>query len=351
MRLNYSLFWVLLLLWSGCDFSEPEPEPEIEPPIVVEKDPVDIKVFIETVTSDKTYDYIDLLGRGFDCKKSTIKGYINVKGKVIDVERLLAGDGYDYVKQEPIKLFPYSPIEEHLFYNGGNWVISENRDLNKYIGNIYLKSQVETRIGDITLKLFTEDVGDMEESLQGNYFYKAEYLQPTSRFTLPHIWPRYLCFFLSEEFLNDLEKSNGDEIVKKYGTHVLTDVLLGGYSSISYVAQYTYMLSDVDFRKRVQVYTNYLALSRYPVEVTQIFEECSKVNIHFKTNGGNPWYIVTEGDKIIGYDKWFKGINNQVGSLIGIGNSTTHIYLISDFVKDEKKKTEIEKAILRYCNP
>lgn len=135
MRLNYSLFWVLLLLWSGCDFSEPEPEPEIEPPIVVEKDPVDIKVFIETVTSDKTYDYIDLLGRGFDCKKSTIKGYINVKGKVIDVERLLAGDGYDYVKQEPIKLFPYSPIEEHLFYNGGNWVISENRDLNKYIGN------------------------------------------------------------------------------------------------------------------------------------------------------------------------------------------------------------------------
>lgn len=120
MRLNYSLFGILLLLWSGCDFSMQEIKPEIEPPIVVEKDPVDIKVFIETVTSDKTYDYIDLLGRGFDCKKSTIKGYINVKGKVIDVERLLAGDGYDYVKQEPIKLFPYSPIEEHLFYNGGN---------------------------------------------------------------------------------------------------------------------------------------------------------------------------------------------------------------------------------------
>ena len=54
MRLNYTLFGVLLLLWSGCDFSEPEPE--IEPPTVVEKDPVDIKVFIETVTNDKTYD-------------------------------------------------------------------------------------------------------------------------------------------------------------------------------------------------------------------------------------------------------------------------------------------------------
>ena len=40
MRLNYTLFGVLLLLWSGCDFSEPEPEPEIEPPTVVEKDPV-----------------------------------------------------------------------------------------------------------------------------------------------------------------------------------------------------------------------------------------------------------------------------------------------------------------------
>ena len=241
MRLNYTLFGVLLLLWSGCDFSEPEPEPEIEPPTVVEKDPVDIKVFIETVTNDKTYDYIDLLGRGFDCKKSTIKGYINVKGKVIDVERLLAGDGYDYVKQEPIKLYPYSTVEIFLLYNGGGWVISENRDLNKYIDNIYLNSQVETKIGDDVLRLFTEDIGNIEENLQGNYFHKAECFHPTSRYTLPHVWPHYLCFFLSKEFLNDLEKSNGDEIVKKYGTHVLTDVLLGGYTSLSYVAQYSYI--------------------------------------------------------------------------------------------------------------
>ena len=81
------------------------------------------------------------MGRGFDCKKSTIKGYINVKGKVIDVERLLAGDGYDYVKQEPIKLYPYSTVEIFLLYNGGGWVISENRDLNKYIDNIF-KNQI-----------------------------------------------------------------------------------------------------------------------------------------------------------------------------------------------------------------
>lgn len=45
----------------------------------------------------------------------------------------------------------------------------------------------------------------------------------------------------------------------------------------------------------------------------------------------------------MGFDKWIKEINNQVGTLIGIGQSTTHIFLISDFVKDEKKKTEIEK--------
>lgn len=154
------------------------------------------------------------MGRGFDCKKSTIKGYINVKGKVIDVERLLAGDGYDYVKQEPIKLYPYSTVEIFLLYNGGGWVISENRDLNKYIDNIYLNSQVETKIGDDVLRLFTEDIGNIEENLQGNYFHKAECFHPTSRYTLPHVWPHYLCFFLSKEFLNDLEKSNGDEIVK-----------------------------------------------------------------------------------------------------------------------------------------
>ena len=138
------------------------------------------------------------------------------------------------------------------------------------------------------LRLFTEDIGNIEENLQGNYFHKAECFHPTSRYTLPHVWPHYLCFFLSKEFLNDLEKSNGDEIVKKYGTHVLTDVLLGGYTSLSYVAQYSYMLSDVDFRKRVQAYTNYFNASRYPLDVNPIFEECSKVNIHFKANGGNP---------------------------------------------------------------
>ena len=209
---------------------------------------------------------------------------------------------------------------------------------------------METKIGDDVLRLFTEDIGNIEENLQGNYFHKAECFHPTSRYTLPHVWPHYLCFFLSKEFLNDLEKSNGDEIVKKYGTHVLTDVLLGGYTSLSYVAQYSYMLSDVDFRKRGQAYTNYFNASRYPLDVNPIFEECSKVNIHFKANGGNSSHFVAEGDKIMGFDKWIKEINNQVGTLIGIGQSTTHIFLISDFVKDEKKKTEIEKAILRYCN-
>lgn len=349
MRLNYSLFWILLLLWSGCDSSETETKIEIEPPIVADKDPVDIYVFIETVPDNTVYNYKDLLGRGFDCKKSTIKGYANVKGKVIDVDRLLKGDGYDYVKQTPKKLYPCS-IEVSLLYNGGNWIINENRDLNKYIDNIYLNSHVETRIGDDILELFTEDIGDIEENFQGNFFHKVECFHPTSRYTLSQVWPEFLYFFLSEEFLNDLEKSNGDEIVKKYGTHVLTDILLGGYASLSYVAQYTYMLSDADFRKRVQVYTNYFNVSRYPLDVTQIFEECSKVNIHFKANGGNPSHFVAEGDKIIGFDKWIREINNQVGSLIGIGHSTTRVFLISDFVKDEKKKAEIEKAILRYCN-
>lgn len=86
------------------------------------------------------------------------------------------------------------------------------------------------------------------------------------------------------------------------------------------------MLSDVDFRKRVQAYTNYFNASRYPLDVNPIFEECSKVNIHFKANGGNPSHFVAEGDKIMGFDKWIKEINNQVGTLIGIGNSTTHIF-------------------------
>ena len=170
---------------------------------------------------------------------------------------------------------------------------------------------METKIGDDILELFTEDIGDIEENLQGNYFYKAELLKPTSRYTLPHVWPEFLCFFLSKEFLNDLEKSNGDEIVKKYGTHVLTDVLLGGYTSLSYVAQYSYMLSDVDFRKRVQAYTNYFNASRYPLDVNPIFEECSKVNIHFKANGGNPSHFVAEGDKIMGFDKWIKEIRSE----------------------------------------
>ncbi len=121
MRLNYTLFGVLLLLWSGCDFfgTGTGTGTRNRTADCSRKDPVDIKVFIETVTNDKTYDYIDLLGRGFDCKKSTIKGYINVKGKVIDVERLLAGDGYDYVKQEPIKLYPYSTVEIFFCFTMG----------------------------------------------------------------------------------------------------------------------------------------------------------------------------------------------------------------------------------------
>ncbi len=67
---------------------------------------------------------------------------------------------------------------------------------------------------------------------------------------------------------------------------------LGGYTSLFLMfAQYSYMLSDVDLGSGFKAYTNYFNASRYPSGCKPNFEECSKVNIHFKSKWRKPRHI------------------------------------------------------------
>lgn len=332
-RYYYLIVLSIFSLW-GCH----QPEDNNIVPPKIEKEPVcvDIALTVDTAVNEATYEYTDLLGRGFDCKQSIIKGYANVKSRIIDVKHFQSQNGH---------------IQKALFYQSGDFITNGNKDLKKYIDNIYSNSNVETKIGSHVLDLFTEDIGINKENIQSNEFYKVEFIKPTGRMTLSDIYPNFLYKYLSEEFINDLNKCNSIDIIKKYGTHVLTDVLLGGYMSISYTTQYEDDQYDIEFGKQAKYYADKVFSSYYPVDITRIFEGANKVKIHVKTIGGIQSLISRDdNNKVLGFREWSKSIDFQSGKLIGVGQNTTHLYLISDFVQDTKKKGDIEKAIMEYCN-
>ncbi|WP_294611939.1 MAC/perforin domain-containing protein [uncultured Bacteroides sp.] len=331
MKQNYYQIVILAFFLWGCQ--QNEAKPEVIPPEVKPQECADITLRIEVATDDTEYNFIDLLGRGFDCKKSIIKGYTHIRSRVLDIDRL------------------QNEVEKSRFYQSGDFIINGEKNLKRYIDNIYLNSRVNAKIGDEVLNLFAEDVGNTEENLQSNEFYKVEYIRPTGRFTLFDTYPEYLYNFLSKEFIDDLEKCSGDEIVIRYGTHVLTDILLGGYMSISCTAKHDKNQYDVDLKRQAQYYSYEIFSSNYSVNPARVFAGYDEVKIHVRVIGGVESHItLRKENEISGYQNWNESIDYQKGKLIGIGQSTTRIYLISDFIQDAKKKSEIKDAILKYCN-
>ena len=121
--------------------------------------------------------------------------------------------------------------------------------------------------------------------------------------------------------------------------------------SISCTAKHDKNQYDVDLKRQAQYYSYEIFSSNYSVNPARVFAGYDEVKIHVRVIGGVESHItLRKENEISGYQNWNESIDYQKGKLIGIGQSTTRIYLISDFIQDAKKKSEIKDAILKYCN-
>lgn len=308
-----------------------------------------------TVTTRSAGDSeYDLLGYGYNCFYSDFQDPLYAKAKVIDSERLQKGLGRDPITGQEVIFTPadietsilHGKTETKTAYGSSIYTLTENLNIH-----------ATANIGDKILKLFSLDLeatinsgGTKEER---NAFYRVDALKMTRRLTLPYTTPSRLKYFFTDAFLSDLKKLSGKELVEKYGTHVMTDILLGGKFSAFYTGKYT--STSATQLQEFKASSNFLmssitANSHYD---SNLFNSFNNVNIYIKTQGGSQTVtsIISQDpsgkldNASFDYTSWINSVSNETESLIGIGNPDTKIYLLSEFIDDFNKKKEIELAL------
>ena len=306
------------------------------------------------VTRSAGDGHYDLLGYGYNCFYSDFQDPLYAKAKVIDVERLQKGLGRDPITGQEVIFTPadietsilHGKTETKTAYGSSIYTLTENLNIH-----------ATANIGDKILKLFSLDLeatinsgGTKEER---NAFYRVDALKMTRRLTLPYTTPSRLKYFFTDVFLSDLKSLSGKELVEKYGTHVMTDILLGGKFSAFYTGKYT--STSATQVQEFKASSNFLmssitANSHYD---SNLFNSFNNVNIYIKTQGGSQTVtsIISQDpngklDNVsFDYVSWINSVTPETESLIGIGNPDTQIYLLSEFIDDLGKKKEIELAL------
>jgi len=297
----------------------------------------------------------DILGYGYNCFYSDFRDPKYSKAKVIDLDMLTSGIGRNQLTGDKMTFVP-TEIIEAILHGQAETRLAYGESIDKLAQDI--KVNTKAKLGDTLLKLFSLDlkatVNSSDSSTIQNAFYRIESLRITRKLTLPYTNPSRLRYFVTNEFLSDIEYLSGEEIITKYGTHVATDILLGG----NFTGLYTgYLYNNTSTLQTEFKAKSSFLLSSVKAGVnydTNSFKSFSNVNIYMKTQGGTKPITIniaqtTNGllDNVsLNYDDWLNSVNRESESLIGVGSPDTEIFLISEFIDNPIKKQQVEFALM-----
>ncbi len=306
----------------------------------------------------------DVLGHGYDCAFSDFKGSKYSKARVLDLERFISGQGRNALTMEEISTFPGNILPAIL--SGGieqkyNW----GANLNEYQSELTQTSKTSITVPDIDTKgsLYSSELSEMFTKTQSfsnkHCFYRIDSYKTTKRLTMSQLNPEQLKLFLTDEFIYDMNNYSGEDLVNKYGTHVLTDILLGGMNSVVFNAKLTSSAQASSFKVEAKNTQNKISTNSTVSSIANSFSSHKDVNIHIRTIGGrtavspemtfNP-FTGEMGDVTFKFSEWLNSVDLTSCQIIGIGNITTTIYPLSDFIPDQGKKQQVEQAITAHIN-
>lgn len=313
----------------------------------------DNKKFTKSV-GDGLYD---CLGYGYDCLYSNFTDPKYATKAVIDLSKIEMGVGIDQITKVEIKFQP-SSIEKSILH--GDVYINETFGYNSsdYASEIKTGASADLSLGPIKLFSLTASINTSNKITESSKYacYTLEALKSTRKLTLPNKVPSRLKYFLTDEFLQDLDLMTEAELVETYGTHVLTDILLGGGCSITYTASYNSKSESFKFDFESKAKTLFNEIKANLSYDKSRFSSNENVDIYIKTKGGNNPISYTITQNVNGeldncsfnYVNWLNSVTQNSEYLIGIGALNTQIYLLSDFIDDPIKKEKVEYAIYTY---
>lgn len=277
----------------------------------------------------------DVLGHGYDVTGKYIDG-ASTKALIIDVESLN--------KKNMVKPALYDETT-YSHYSGTN-IINFSKEISHGVG--------------LTGLSFT---GSLNYNFKGTYkfdskksygFYSLEFLK--KGYTLSATVSD-LKSHLANNFKNHINSATPSEIVSIYGTHVMTDILLGARLEAFMETEAT---STTDVKSITDAKLGFTFKNIFKVDVSfgytqSLVNKTRDTKLYYKTVGGTAeletgQFIDVDGTTVtqpqLNMTKWSQSINSSTPRLIKVApNSMIPIY---ELVENQTKKAQLKQYIEQY---
>ncbi|MDR2285802.1 MAG: hypothetical protein LBE37_21495 [Sphingobacterium sp.] len=165
---------------------------------------------------------------------------------------------------------------------------------------------------------------------------------------------------LTPEFLNYIQTHSAQEIVNRYGTHVLLDIGLGGIIKLDYSGDVTSIQTEAEKKEHLKTGFSFGVLKLLNLDIEKNKTTTQKQTAHQEirrktqngiyyggTNSGRSFTFNSDGlsSETISLSSWQSGINDRNAALIDIGKAIFIYHFISDPIKKQAVKTAVEQHI------
>lgn len=335
MKKFYFLLGVLFISYSCSEFEE------------LPNDQYPLPDAITRLAGDGKYD---VLGFGYDVTGEYLHPS-SVRSPVLDIEK--------YEKDH----------EKRLIYSTSSFGF--DRMYYGYSSSDYVKNITTETKATYTMNYGNEkDTSFFSANITNNSYLKTEYSYSDkySFASLDAVRNRKYIYindevsvlsqYLSAEFKEDLNRLSSDRIIERYGTHVLTDFLIGGRYKLMFRSIVT-NTRDAS-TKRNTVHSGFKAsLGKigfgYNLEHSETVDESLVKNnqskelyvLFYGGGGTNLKYDLEKGTPTsVDIQNWENSVSLENSCLTEITWKET--YPIYDFISDPIKKAEIKSAVIKY---
>ncbi|MDR0332220.1 MAG: hypothetical protein LBI15_02040 [Dysgonamonadaceae bacterium] len=272
------------------------------------------------------------------------------KFPVVDIGAYLSLSGY------PNSYIPNTASEGDILMYAGATAKDFLEDIN-----IKTKANRNANFGEIaSASLRFESDMNTKNTYSTKYSYaradvikriKRVYLNATPEMLRPYVYP---------EFIRDLNIYSPDEFVRRYGTHVLLDITIGGKLQFNYRSEIIEESSSTQ-KKLVVESGAKVGIKRFGADIkneidistlTQNSNKNAKWDLRVRYIGGaQSGYSASfnsEGyiSSSFNISAWESSVTEINAAILEI--NWEHTYPISDFIADPVKRVAIEAAIKRY---
>lgn len=290
---------------------------------------------------DETEEYLD--------KKS-------IKRAVIDVEKLAEDSKYSVIVNDEVN------GNNEYYYGASSY---------DYIKDITEKTGVNLSASGDSIKWGKELLGFSASFSKDKEFQTIESLSTKYSFASVDVrkdvkWLQlaedvdYLSNFLTDKFIRDVANmTSADKFVQDYGTHVLTDITIGGILRIMYTSSLIKednverkkeaMKAKLNFTlKKIGLGTE---INTEKIENTSTSVENKNQTLHVRYKAGEGVdgdYNLETGYPTIKKYSWEKSVTATSGGLGLTEIDWEKAYPIYEFIADPVKKQLVKEAVIRY---